>query len=177
MIFYFVFLFQIFSQLYVAQPFSACSKLFHPHHHYLRVGIARRGDCLFVDKARQLQNAQAIGGIIIDHNTSLKSSNGSIFSMTGDGNNNVRIPLVLMFKDEAFHLLNLLSKYPNLIVYIGEANGLRENFYSQMDVLESFIEPFNQTCEKWIYGQTKWFERKILCSIVPEKFKTVRIDY
>ena len=130
---------------------------------------------MFIDKARQLQNVQAIGGIVIDHDTSLKSSNGSIFSMTGDGNNNVRIPLVLMFQDEAFHLLHVLSKYPNLIVYIGEANRLSENFYQQMDVLESVIEPFNQTCEKWIYGQRKWFEGKNLCLIVPQKLKQLEL--
>ncbi|CAF1134820.1 unnamed protein product [Adineta steineri] len=165
----------IFAQLYVAQPFSSCSHLFSSHHLYSRIGIVRRGDCMFIEKARQLENARAMGGIVIDHNTSLKSSNEGIFSMTGDGNNNVNIPLVLMFKEEAFHLLHLLSKQPNLIVYIGDERFFKESFYQQTEILESLIEPFNQTNEKWVYGQDKWFKRKNLCSIVPKKLKQLEL--
>lgn len=130
---------------------------------------------MFIEKARQLQSAQAVGGIVIDHNTSIKSSNGAIFSMTGDGFNNVDIPLVLMFKDEAFHLLHLLSKQPNLIVYIGEKKFLKETFYQQMELLESMVEPLNQTNEKWIYGEKKLFEKKKFCSIVPKKLKQLEL--
>lgn len=121
---------------------------------------------MFIEKARQLEYAQGIGGIVIDHNTSLKSSNGAIFSMTGDGNNNVRIPLVLMFKEEAFQLLHALSHQPNIIVYIGEDRRLRASFYEQLEYLESLLPPFNQTCQKWIYGQ-----RRTHCSLVPTKLK------
>ncbi|CAF3510385.1 unnamed protein product [Rotaria sp. Silwood1] len=165
----------IFAQLYVAQPFSGCSKLFFPHYLYSRIGIVRRGDCMFIEKARQLEYVQASGGIIIDHNISLKSSNGAIFSMTGDGNNNVHIPIVLMFKDEAFQLLHLLSKQPNLIVYIGEEKRLQESFYQQMDILETYFEPFNQTNRKWIYGEIEWLKKKNLCSIVPMKLKQLEL--
>jgi len=130
---------------------------------------------MFIEKARRLENVHAIAGIVIDHNTSLKSSNGEIFSMTGDANNNVHIPLVLMFKEEAFQLLHLLSRQPNLIVYIGEEKLLKESFYQQMEVLESLIEPFNQTNEKWIYGQTKWFEKKFSCPMVSKKLKQLEL--
>jgi len=88
--------------------------------------------------------------------------------MTGDGfNNDVQIPLVLMFKDEAFQLLQLLSKHPNLIVYIGDEKFFKESFYQQMEFLESLIEPFNQTSEKWIYGK----ERKKFCPMISKKLK------
>jgi hypothetical protein len=122
---------------------------------------------VFIEKARQLEFVRAIGGIVIDYNTSLKSPNGGVFSMTGDGFNNVQIPLVLMFKEEAFHLLHLLSKHPNLIVYIGDEKYFKETFYQQMEFLESLIEPFNQTSKKWIYGR----ERRKFCPIVPKKLK------
>ena len=158
---------QIFAQLNVAQPFSGCSQLLASSHLHGRVGLLRRGDCMFIEKARQLEYAQAIGGIVIDHNASLKSSNGAIFSMTGDGNNNVRIPLVLMFKEEAFQLLHALSHQPNIIVYIGEEKRLRASFYEQLDYLESLLPPFNQTCEKWIYGQ----RRPPRCSLISNKLK------
>ncbi|UJR32279.1 hypothetical protein I4U23_019744 [Adineta vaga] len=161
----------IFAQLYVAQPFSACSHLFSSYYLYSRIGIVRRGDCMFIEKARRLESIHAVGGIVIDHNTSLKSSTNGIFSMTGDGNNNVHIPVVLMFKDEAFHLLHLLTKYPNLIVFMGEEKLLKESFYEQIEVLESLVEPYDQTNDPWIYGQIKWFEKKKLCPMIPKKLK------
>jgi len=133
---------------------------------------------MFIDKARQLELSQAIGGIVIDHNTSLKSSNGAIFSMTGDEFNNIHIPLVLMFKDEAFHLLHLLSKYPNLIVYIGEEKFFKETFYQKIEILESFIEPFNQTSQKWIYGERNIFEKKQhFCPILSKKLKEFELAF
>jgi hypothetical protein len=123
---------------------------------------------MFIEKARQLESAQAIGGIVIDHNTSIKSLNNGIFSMTGDGLNNLHIPLVLMFKDEAFQLLHFLSKYPNLIVYIGEEKFLKETFYQQLDILENLIQPFIQTSQKWIYGEKNLFKKKLFCPVVPK---------
>ena len=126
---------------------------------------------MFIEKGRQLQSVQAVGGIIIDHNTSLKSPNGAFFSMTGDGSNHVHIPLVLMFKDEAFQLLHLLSKQPDLIVYIGDEKFLQESFYEQMEVLESLIAPWNQTCERWIYGRQK----RRFCPLVSSKLKSFEI--
>lgn len=124
---------------------------------------------MFIEKARYLEAAQAIGGIVIDHNLALKSTNGAMFSMTGDGNNDVHIPLVLMFKDQALQLLNLVSKQPKLIVYMGDENYLIPSFYQQLDYLQSLIEPFNQTTERWFYGQMKYFQKQ--CSIVPKKLK------
>ena len=162
---------QVFAQLNVAQPFSACSQLLSPHYLHSRIGIVRRGDCMFIEKARQLEYARAMGGIVIDHNTSLKASNGAIFSMTGDGNNDVRIPLVLMFKDEAFQLLHLLSHQPNLIVYIGEEKQLEESFYQQMNSLESLMQPWNGTSERWTYGH--WPKTRRLCAEVPMKLKAL----
>lgn len=152
----------LFAQLTVIQPFSACSPLFSTEHVYQRIGLVRRGDCMFIDKARQLEQVQARAGIIIDHNTSLKSANGVLLSMTGDGFNNVIIPVVLMFKDEAFQLLNFLSQNPNLIVYIGDEQYFHESFLQQIEYLESLISSLNGTCSKWIY-EKKSFERITPC--------------
>ena len=126
---------------------------------------------MFIEKARQLEDIDAVGGIIIDHNTSANSPNGGIFSMTGDGNNDVYIPLVLMFKEEAFQLLHLLSKQPTLIVYIGDEKLFKESFYQQMELLESLVAPFNQTSERWTYGHVRWLERRNQCPVVSKKLK------
>ncbi|UJR14516.1 hypothetical protein I4U23_001512 [Adineta vaga] len=135
---------------------------------------------MFIDKARHLEHVHAVGGIVIDHNLSLTSSSGSMFSMTGDGNNNVQIPLVLMFKDEAFQLLHLLSKQPQLIVYIGDENYLMESFYQQIDYLESLVDLLKQKTLRWFYGQQELFDRKTQCFIVPkslEKFELTIQQY
>ncbi|CAF2734206.1 unnamed protein product [Rotaria sp. Silwood2] len=165
----------IFAQLYVVEPFSACSEILFSHYVYSRIGIVRRGDCMFIEKARYLENAQAIAGIVIDNNMSLNSSNGAIFSMSGDGQTNVNIPLVLMFKDEADQLLYLLSIQPKLIVYIGEEYRLMDSFYEQTDYLESLIEPFNQITNKWIYGQMELFKKNKQCSVVPNNLKELEL--
>ena len=128
---------------------------------------------MFIEKARQLERAHALAGIIIDHDTSIKSSNGAIFSMTGDGFNNVHIPVVLMFKDEAFQLLHFLSKNPNLIVYIGDEKYFHQSFYQQHEFLESLIQPWNQTCQKQVYGKN--YFRKF-SSIISKKLKEFEIS-
>ena len=129
---------------------------------------------MFIEKARQLEFARSRGGIVIDHNNSLKASHGTIFSMTGDGQNNVAIPLVLIFKDEAFQLLHLLSREPNLIVYLGDERRLEESFYHQLDFLESLLPPFNQTSRRWNYGEP--FARWKFCPIVPSKLKPLELS-
>ncbi|CAF1186117.1 unnamed protein product [Rotaria sordida] len=165
----------IFAQLYIVEPYSACSEILFSHYVYSRIGIVRRGDCMFIEKARYLENAQAIAGIVIDNNLTLNSSNGAIFSMSGDGYTNINIPFVLMFKDESYQLLYLLSKQPKLIVYIGEEYRLLDSFYQQIDYLESLIEPFNQTANKWIYGQMELFKKNKQCSILSNKLKQLEL--
>ncbi|CAF1398312.1 unnamed protein product [Rotaria sordida] len=165
----------IFAQLYIVEPYSACSEILFSHYVYSRIGIVRRGDCMFIEKARYLENAQAIAGIVIDNNLTLNSSTGAIFSMSGDGYTNINIPFVLMFKDESYQLLYLLSKQPKLIVYIGEEYRLLDSFYQQIDYLESLIEPFNQTTNKWIYGQMELFKTNKQCSILSNKLKQLEL--
>ncbi|CAF3956559.1 unnamed protein product [Adineta steineri] len=165
----------MFAQLYVVQPYSACSELLLSHYISSRIGIIRRGDCMFIDKARRLENAHATGGIILDHNLSLKSLNNSVFSMTDDGSSIVDIPLVLMFKDEAVQLLYLLSKQPDLIIYIGDENYLSESFYQQMNYLENLIEPSNPITKRWFYGHMELFNKDKQCSIVPDKLKQLEL--
>jgi len=146
----------IFAQLDVVQPFSACSNLQQSGR--ARVGIVRRGDCMFIDKARYLEQGNASGGIILDYNLSLKTSHNGIFSMTGDGNNNVSIPVVLMFKEQAFQLLNLVTQSPDLIVYIGEEKYLRESFYEQIEEIENMVLVNKQQSRRYVYG-----DREELC--------------
>lgn len=121
---------------------------------------------MFVEKARYLEKAQFIAGIVIDSNLTFPSNNIGMFSMNGDGNDNVHIPLVLMFKDQAFQLIHLLSESSNVILYMGDEKYLKKSFYQQLDHLSSLIEP----SQRWIYGQIQPFRRQ--CSILSERLKS-----
>ena len=125
---------------------------------------------MFVEKARYLEKAQSIAGIVIDSNLTFPSSNIAMFSMNGDGNDNVHIPLVLMFKDQAFQLIDLLSRSSNVILYMGDEKYLKKSFYQQLDYLDSLIEPFKQTTQRWVYGDVQSFHRQ--CSILSERLKS-----
>jgi hypothetical protein len=43
-----------------------------------------------------------------------------MFAMSGDGTNDVGIPLVFLFQQDAFQLLQALSLDPNMVVTISE---------------------------------------------------------
>jgi mannosidase alpha-like ER degradation enhancer 3 len=48
-----------------ADPLRACQTLAHPEQLVGKLVVVERGDCMFVDKARHLLAAGAIGGIVI----------------------------------------------------------------------------------------------------------------
>ena len=55
--------------------------------------------CVFlIDKARILEKSGAKGGIVVDHNKGTTATNSPLFSMSGDGTDDVSIPLVFMFR-------------------------------------------------------------------------------
>ena len=57
----------------------------------------QRGDCMFVVKARAVEKLGAIGGVVIDNNDESSAASSPIFAMSGDGSDDVGIPLVFLF--------------------------------------------------------------------------------
>lgn len=113
----------------IVQPFKGCTPPNSPDEIKGKIAVVKRGDCMFVDKARNVQKAGAVGAIIID-NTAGSNAAVSIFSMSGDGTNDVVIPTVFLFADDASKLFLALSRDPNLEVTIGEYKndeGLQQN--------------------------------------------------
>lgn len=107
------------AEVVIVQPFKACTSINSPDEIKGKIAIVERGDCMFVDKARKVQKAGAVGAIIID-NTSANSAAASIFSMSGDGTDDVVIPTVFLFADDASKLLLALSRSPNIEVTLSE---------------------------------------------------------
>lgn len=63
--------------------------------------VVERGDCTFVDKARKAQAAGAIAVIVIDNVPGSSSKELPMFAMSGDGIENVTIPVVFLFSNDA----------------------------------------------------------------------------
>ncbi|XP_025112194.1 ER degradation-enhancing alpha-mannosidase-like protein 3 isoform X2 [Pomacea canaliculata] len=93
----------------IARPYRACREIENSHELTGHIVLIERGDCMFVDKARNLQRVGAIGGIVVDHMEGSSSENQPLFAMSGDGTNDVTIPLVFLYHSQGQQLLLTLA--------------------------------------------------------------------
>lgn len=71
-------------------------------------------------KARKLEEAGAVGGIIVDNIADSSSETWPLFAMSGDGKDDVNIPVVFLFTFEAKILIDAATKDPNLNVTLSQ---------------------------------------------------------
>ncbi|BHF57825.1 ER degradation-enhancing alpha-mannosidase-like protein 3 [Sparganum proliferum] len=70
------------------------------------IALVTRGGCMFLDKARNLKEAGAVGGIIIDNTAGTSAAKHQLFSMSGDAPDDhsngtlVSLPFVFLFNEE-----------------------------------------------------------------------------
>lgn len=103
-----------------AQPFRVCNELTNAEKMKGRIVIMERGDCMFVEKARKIQKAGAVGGIVLDNTPGSSSATSPMFAMSGDGNDDIKIPVVFLFAQDANKLLLALTYNPMSEVTISE---------------------------------------------------------
>lgn len=113
----------------IIHPFRACSELPQGDKIKGKIAIMQRGDCMFVDKARRVQKAGAVAGIIVDSILGSSAETSPMFSMSGDGVDDVKIPVVFLFSQDASNLLLSLSKDPLMEITISEYKS-DSNFWS-----------------------------------------------
>merc|ERR1719431_2256540 len=77
-----------------------------------RIVVVERGDCMFVEKARVLQSLGAVGGIVLDSTEGTAAATSPLFAMSGDGVDDITIPMVFLFMEEARQLLQVLKEEP-----------------------------------------------------------------
>ena len=53
-----------------SKPYNGCSELTNPEAVMGKIALIQRGQCMFAEKARNIQNAGAIGGIVIGESSS-----------------------------------------------------------------------------------------------------------
>ncbi|KAI4470720.1 er degradation-enhancing alpha-mannosidase-like protein 2 [Holotrichia oblita] len=104
----------------IIHPFRGCADLLQGNTIKGKIAIMERGDCMFVEKARRVQKAGAVGAIIIDNAKGSSAESSPLFSMSGDGTDDIKIPTVFLFSQDASKLLLTLSKDPFIEVTISE---------------------------------------------------------
>ncbi|XP_068226665.1 ER degradation-enhancing alpha-mannosidase-like protein 3 isoform X2 [Palaemon carinicauda] len=103
-----------------AHPLRACGELDNEEEIRGKIVIMERGDCMFIEKARKLKSLGGIGGIVLDNTPGTSASSSPMFAMSGDGNDDVDIPLVFLFAGDAEILLKAIQDNPDLEVVLGD---------------------------------------------------------
>ncbi|XP_072421646.1 ER degradation-enhancing alpha-mannosidase-like protein 3 isoform X1 [Chiloscyllium punctatum] len=103
-----------------AIPYTACLDVTNSEQVHGKIVLAQRGDCMFANKARNLQRAGAIGAVIIDNVEGSSSDSSPVFQMAGDGDNasDITIPLLFLFHKEGSILLDALNANQNVDVLL-----------------------------------------------------------
>ena len=92
------------------------------------------------EKARILEKAGAKGGIVIDNNKGSTSTNSPLFSMSGDGVDDVSIPMVFVFYNDAKDILEALKSRPKMEASLLDSSGKYLAQYSLPPSVYSIIE-------------------------------------
>ena len=70
-----------------------------------------------------MEKAGAKGGIVIDNNKGSTSTNSPLFSMSGDGVDDVSIPMVFVFYNDANNLMEALKARPKMEATLLDSSG------------------------------------------------------
>ncbi|CAL9696408.1 unnamed protein product [Knipowitschia caucasica] len=115
----------------VAEPYSGCSDVTNAEYVQGHIALLQRGQCMFAEKARNIQKAGAIGGIVIDDNEGSSSDTAPLFQMAGDGRSteDVTLPLLFLFHKEGNILLEALKEHREVEVLLSDKARDRETIF------------------------------------------------
>lgn len=106
----------------ISKPYNGCSELTNPEAVMGKIALIQRGQCMFAEKARNIQNAGAIGGIVIDDNEGSSSDTAPLFQMAGDGKDtdDIKIPMLFLFSKEGSIILDAIREYEEVEVLLSD---------------------------------------------------------
>lgn len=92
-------------------PPAACTDLLNADRLAGKIVIMDRGNCMFIEKARRIQQAGALAGIVLDNVAGSSAATSPMFAMSGDGKevDDVTIPVVFLFFTEAAELMKAIN--------------------------------------------------------------------
>ncbi|EFP05057.1 hypothetical protein CRE_03272 [Caenorhabditis remanei] len=102
-----------------AIPFRGCEPLLNTHEVVGRIVVVERSDCVFQDKARNIQRAGGIGMIVIDNELDTKfMKERPMFSMANDkdGKDDIGFASLFLFRLEGEKLLKAMKKDKDLVI-------------------------------------------------------------
>ncbi|XP_060933681.1 ER degradation-enhancing alpha-mannosidase-like protein 3 isoform X1 [Limanda limanda] len=126
----------------VAEPYSGCSEITNAEYVQGHIAILQRGQCMFAEKARHIQKAGAIGGIVVDDNEGSSSDTAPLFQMAGDGRStdDVTMPLLFLFHKEGNILLEALKEYREVEVLLSDKARDRAAIFKEKPGPGSVVE-------------------------------------
>ncbi|KAF2984603.1 hypothetical protein EK904_003549 [Melospiza melodia maxima] len=117
------------------KPYNGCSEITNPEAVKEKIALMQRGQCMFAEKARNIQKAGAIGGIVIDDNEGSSSDTAPLFQMAGDGKNtdDITIPMLFLFNKEGNIILDAIREYEAVEVLLSDKAKDRDLEMESMD--------------------------------------------
>ncbi|XP_011706728.1 PREDICTED: ER degradation-enhancing alpha-mannosidase-like protein 3, partial [Wasmannia auropunctata] len=102
---------KIIGKVIFTYPPAACTDLLNADRLAGKIVIMDRGNCMFIEKARRIQQAGAIAGIVLDNVAGSSAATSPMFAMSGDGKevDDVTIPVVFLFFTEAAELMKAIN--------------------------------------------------------------------
>ncbi|XP_028818966.1 ER degradation-enhancing alpha-mannosidase-like protein 3 isoform X1 [Denticeps clupeoides] len=134
----------------VAEPYPGCSEISNQALVQGRIALLQRGQCMFAEKARHIQKAGAIGGIIIDNNEGSSSDTAPLFQMAGDGRStdDVTMPLLFLFHKEGSILLEALKEYREVEVLLSDKAQGRAAIFKGKSLPTSLLDSSGDVVEE-----------------------------
>ncbi|XP_059055204.1 ER degradation-enhancing alpha-mannosidase-like protein 3 isoform X2 [Achroia grisella] len=112
----------------VVTPLDACTTVLNTIEVEGKYAIAKRGQCTFAQKVRNMQAAGVKLAIIIDNIPDSTHESTALFAMSGDGKDDIEIPAVFLFSQEGQYLLDEYNANPEIIVTVGELRSLKREY-------------------------------------------------
>ncbi|XP_059677866.1 ER degradation-enhancing alpha-mannosidase-like protein 3 isoform X2 [Gavia stellata] len=132
------------------KPYNGCSEITNPEAVKEKIALMQRGQCMFAEKARNIQKAGAIGGIVIDDNEGSSSDTAPLFQMAGDGKNtdDITIPMLFLFNKEGNIILDAIREYEAVEVLLSDKAKDRDLEMENMDQKLSENDSHKQNSEE-----------------------------
>ncbi|XP_065411721.1 ER degradation-enhancing alpha-mannosidase-like protein 3 isoform X1 [Chrysemys picta bellii] len=133
-----------------SKPYNGCSEITNPEAVKEKIALMQRGQCMFAEKARNIQKAGAIGGIVIDDNEGSSSDTAPLFQMAGDGKNtdDIKIPMLFLFNKEGNIILDAIREYESVEVLLSDKAKDRDLEMENLDQKSSENDSHKQRPEE-----------------------------
>merc|ERR1719300_1409000 len=116
---------------------SVSAKVVMANHVKACGGSLQNGDSMFVEKARVLQSLGAVGGIVMDDTEGTAAQTSPLFAMSGDGVDDVQIPMVFLFNEESKILMKIMAENSDLVVTLEEKLEAASDFVPSTQLPEA----------------------------------------